>query len=274
MLGSRSSKAKRNIESKNVPENVVTLRQLEFDDPHAIIHLNVGGTKYATSVTTLQSQPGTLLAEMFSGHSEPARDKDGSYFIDRDGEFFRYVLNFLRDGTLPSNASAAFRKSMKMEAAFYQIPQLMRWGQGSDVIGGTTTEAERVADAFQGAAFRHLSAVYGRSHSNLIEEITDYLVQCAADGLATASCQLFQKLESKGEVMVPWPKIGPRESLNPDSARLVRTAELPKPNCGLVPACEVLVARLEELGFPCLFEDGLLQVDIQHTRPADRCVYR
>jgi hypothetical protein len=158
-------------------------QQQQRDDPHEIIHLNVGGTKYATSRSTLVSQPGTFLAEMFSGQmGEPRKDMDGSYFIDRDGSSFRHVLNFLRDGTLPSNAlssseSARMRKEMKMEAAFYQIPQLLRWAQGNDTIGGQgTSEADRVVDAYRGACSRVVSAAYGRTAEQLIEEVSDFLI--------------------------------------------------------------------------------------------------
>ena len=45
--------------------------------------------------------PGSLLSELFSGMliGEEAcvpRDAGGSYFVDRDGPSFRYVLNYLR----------------------------------------------------------------------------------------------------------------------------------------------------------------------------------
>jgi hypothetical protein len=156
--------------------------------PHAIISLNVGGTHYTTALGTLTSQPGTLLSEMFAEGSHPPQDKDGCYFIDRDGESFRHVLNFLRDGTLPANAEEPMRKAMKMEAAFYQIPELLRWAQGSDIIGGQTeSEADRVMDAFRGAAYRHLAAIFGRSAEQMIEQITVHLVKNGIAGSTTAS---------------------------------------------------------------------------------------
>ena len=49
-----------------------------------------------------------MLAVMFSGRHQLKRESDGSYFIDRDGTHFRYILNYLRDGgfkpgTLPTD---------------------------------------------------------------------------------------------------------------------------------------------------------------------------
>ncbi|XP_053684853.1 BTB/POZ domain-containing protein KCTD12 [Sabethes cyaneus] len=64
----------------------------------AVIELNVGGTHYATSLSTLKSNDGSLLQEWFSGSpDEVPRDSQGRFFIDRDGLLFRYVLDYLRD---------------------------------------------------------------------------------------------------------------------------------------------------------------------------------
>ena len=51
-----------------------------------------------TSLLTLTKDPDSMLAAMFSGRHALRQDDDGSFFIDRDGTHFRYVLNFLRDG--------------------------------------------------------------------------------------------------------------------------------------------------------------------------------
>lgn len=42
-----------------------------------------------------------MLVVMFSGCYELKKeDGSGSYFIDRDGMYFWYILNFLRDGEI------------------------------------------------------------------------------------------------------------------------------------------------------------------------------
>lgn len=38
-----------------------------------------------------------MLAVMFSGRHNIDKDSEGRYFIDRDGAYFGYILNFLRD---------------------------------------------------------------------------------------------------------------------------------------------------------------------------------
>lgn len=60
------------------------------------IKLNVGGHPFFTSLSTLRQYPDTMLGAMFSGRHTVLPDADGSYFIDRDGTHFRYILNLLR----------------------------------------------------------------------------------------------------------------------------------------------------------------------------------
>ena len=60
------------------------------------IKLNVGGQYFTTSLETLTKDPGSMLHAMFSGRFDTKPAEDGSYFIDRDGTHFRYILNYLR----------------------------------------------------------------------------------------------------------------------------------------------------------------------------------
>ena len=67
----------------------------------APVHLDVGGKQFTTSLSTLTSVPGSKIFDLFTGRLATVLDmKTNSYFIDRDGELFRFVLQFLRDGTL------------------------------------------------------------------------------------------------------------------------------------------------------------------------------
>ena len=65
-----------------------TLRTMADD----IVKLNVGGVHYKTCQATLVKDQKSKLAAMFSGRSKPKVDEDGSHFIDRDGELFRYGI--------------------------------------------------------------------------------------------------------------------------------------------------------------------------------------
>jgi hypothetical protein len=62
------------------------------------IDLNVGGQLFSTSLTTLRSEPDSMLAAMFSGRFEAPKDKNGRIFLDRDPTYFQSILNWLRNG--------------------------------------------------------------------------------------------------------------------------------------------------------------------------------
>ncbi|CAL1539605.1 unnamed protein product [Lymnaea stagnalis] len=90
------------------------------------IKLDIGGNLFTTSLLTLTKDPNSMLAAMFSGRHELKTEADGSYFIDRDGTHFRYVLNYLRDGcvkegTLPM--SETMWRELQTEAEFYQLEE-------------------------------------------------------------------------------------------------------------------------------------------------------
>ena len=60
---------------------------------------------------------------MFSGQHVVDKDAEGNYFIDRDGTYFNYILNFLRDDhDFPPIESA---EHVLKEAVFYGIQPLV-----------------------------------------------------------------------------------------------------------------------------------------------------
>jgi len=67
-----------------------------------IISLDVGGTRFDTSRQTLVKDPNSMLAKMFDPESKmkPGLLRNGAYFLDRDPEWFRIILNYLRNGIL------------------------------------------------------------------------------------------------------------------------------------------------------------------------------
>ena len=65
---------------------------------------------------------------MFSGRFDTKSSEDGSYFIDRDGTHFRYILNYLRTGQLivPEDELVRIRGELLAEAEFYQVEGLIK----------------------------------------------------------------------------------------------------------------------------------------------------
>ena len=91
----------------------------------SIVKLNVGGHYFTTSLQTLTRDPNSMLAAMFSGKFEMKPHEDGTFFIDRDGTHFRFILNYLRTGKLTSPEGEAALKELQEEAEFYQIEGLI-----------------------------------------------------------------------------------------------------------------------------------------------------
>ena len=89
------------------------------------VKLNVGGQHFTTSLQTLTRDPNSMLAAMFSGKFEMKPSEDGSFFIDRDGTYFRFILNYLRNGELILPDSATFLKELEAEAKFYQVQGIL-----------------------------------------------------------------------------------------------------------------------------------------------------
>ncbi|CAG8578971.1 2065_t:CDS:2 [Funneliformis mosseae] len=66
------------------------------------IILNVGGIKYETYASTLTSYPDTLLGTMFQDKNRALLHPQAgnTYFFDRNGYAFRYIMEFYRTGKL------------------------------------------------------------------------------------------------------------------------------------------------------------------------------
>ena len=86
------------------------------------IKLDIGGTIYKTSLNTLIKYKDSVIAKMFDKKYHNKPNKDGYYFIDRDGTYFKYILNWLRDGKLiiPTNDIILLNHLLN-ESKYYQL---------------------------------------------------------------------------------------------------------------------------------------------------------
>jgi len=124
-----------------------------------VVELNVGGVTYVTSRPTLIQDQDSLLAKWFgsAGAEEKAlvRDKQGRYFIDRDGALFRYILDYLRCGQLVLPESFRERSRLRQEAEFYHLGDMAKClsggallPNGSGVTASTAGGAEGTEPGF------------------------------------------------------------------------------------------------------------------------------
>jgi hypothetical protein len=85
-----------------------------------IIYLNVGGHKYVTTrQTLLNERDPNYFTGLLSNKFEITRDKEGNIFIDRNGKYFEFILDYLRTGEL--NCPNGTRSKVLKEADYYQI---------------------------------------------------------------------------------------------------------------------------------------------------------
>ena len=123
------------------------------NDQFELVELNVGGVHYTTTVNTLhQAEPDSLLASIISAHSNEtfARDSNNRIFLDRDGQLFRFVLDYLRNKKilLPDNFNE--RERLRVEADYYRLTGL------SQLL----------------AAYRYQANVNGKTSSDVLTHLT------------------------------------------------------------------------------------------------------
>lgn len=95
-----------------------------YDD---IITFNIGGQIHSTRRSTINENVDSqsLLSLIIKDQTKIQLDKNGHYFIDRDGKYFSYILNYFREKklNLPENFNEL--KQLFSEAKFYQIDRLI-----------------------------------------------------------------------------------------------------------------------------------------------------
>jgi hypothetical protein len=73
------------------------------------VELNIGGYHFHTSVQALRRVPHTFFDAYSSGRYAQDVCEDGSIFVDRDGEHFSHVLEYMRDGYVAVAESGCIR---------------------------------------------------------------------------------------------------------------------------------------------------------------------
>jgi hypothetical protein len=67
---------------------------------NSVIHLNVGGHLFSTTLSTLNQRIGNesenVFTQIFQNQFVIEKDQEGRIFFDRDGKYFSYILNYLR----------------------------------------------------------------------------------------------------------------------------------------------------------------------------------
>ena len=161
-------------------------KKLEHVHFSKTLKLNIGGQLFTTSLETMKNDAGSMFHAMFSGRFDTKPAEDGSYFIDRDGTHFRYILNYLRTAQLVVPEDKIVRKELLSEAEFYQVEGII------DILRSHPFEESNILSRAQ----RHTlidwlkSSLTSASHNYVL------IYRASRDGWAASS--FHQRCDLKG----------------------------------------------------------------------------
>jgi hypothetical protein len=95
----------------------------DSSNPPRTIRINVGGLIFETYEATLKRDSSSLLHDLCTENPPVLPDPDGCFVFNRDWWLFRYILAFLRDGTLPDDRGLLAQ--LYQEAGFWRLREMM-----------------------------------------------------------------------------------------------------------------------------------------------------
>jgi hypothetical protein len=87
-----------------------------------IVHLNVGGVQYCVAKSTVMKFEDTMLANLISDKWISNNNSEEPIFIDRDGERFKYILDFYRDEEIIVPRTVSI-EAVKKDALYFGLPE-------------------------------------------------------------------------------------------------------------------------------------------------------
>ena len=82
--------------------------------------LNVGGKLFPTSAQTLTSVPNSKLDKLLKGRTTIRTDENGYLFLDRNPDYFCYVLEYLRDGRVIFPSDSFMKERIIKELKYFE----------------------------------------------------------------------------------------------------------------------------------------------------------
>lgn len=86
------------------------------------VRINVGGLMFEVNENVLQRDPASVLCKLTSEDPPHLPEEDGSFVFQRDWWLFRFILSFLRDGTLPDDRGLLAQ--LYKETAYWHLTEM------------------------------------------------------------------------------------------------------------------------------------------------------
>jgi hypothetical protein len=131
----------------------IAAMQTHQETQEGCVELNIGGYCFETSVPTLRRVPHTFFDAYFSGRYAQDVCRDGSIFVDRDGQHFSHVLEYMRDGVLAvaqpgALPSVSLLRALKREFGFYCMELCVVSKIDVEMVGAVVPEVAYVMGGY------------------------------------------------------------------------------------------------------------------------------
>ena len=160
------------------------------------VTLDVGGREFTTTVETLIREKGTFFTALFSRQWELERDEKGRIFIDRNGDLFAELLDFMRNPDEFITPDERLHLRLRNEARFYKLNSFLALP-----TAGEKLERERESTIFVGDYLLtaeqklKLNEFYGKR-----EQIWELIYLASRDGFEAVT---FHRLcDNRGPTLV------------------------------------------------------------------------
>ena len=149
-----------------------------------IAKFNIGGHRYEVSRSLLQSHPDTMLAK--SASDQWQKDPESEIFIERDGQRFRFVLDYLRDGKvgLPINETTdAFVAELEYYNIDVDMDKINREVKVEDAILARDCILDRLEETVKSFQIQHLQLQESAKHSAIKNRCAEIALFCCRGAL-------------------------------------------------------------------------------------------
>ena len=191
-IGEEEEASRKKIEEEKRKWDVEKKRVQTTKTFDKVIYLNVGGSRYTTTLSTLTKYPDSMLGAMFSRRHALVQQEDGSYFVDRDGEAFSYILSYLRDSNIVLALVPTFMMELRLrleyEARFYQLREL------EDTLSLMHLQYDYVISR---PASRQTRGVFSKSGDITIAPVSHQIIGVANPSVTTGQLIVFDYVKQK-----------------------------------------------------------------------------